>query len=224
MSSGSPSPVSHPGASLRDARAAVGARDESVERRRMRGGALRTIDPQVARDLVDLVLDHVERRDLDVGVDDAGRVRSDIQAVPRMRAPAGKIEVFHGRASVGTTSRHGESAGVYPHAHDKRRDHWLGQMPAPSRAQQRGPRHLPRHQRRLDPVSRTGIRERRVSHVPLGELELRGRGARAGLRRATTARRSSSSSSAPPVTTTRCPTWPPASSGASAPRAARPWT
>jgi hypothetical protein len=85
------------GRELRDVLRAIGARDEAVERRRLRGGALGTIDAQVSGCLVDLVLDDVEGRDLDVRVDDAGGVFADFQAMPGMRAPAGKVVFGHGR-------------------------------------------------------------------------------------------------------------------------------
>ena len=68
--------------------AAIGLRDEAVERGRLRGGALRAVDAQVAGRLVDFVLHEIERGDLDIGVDDARRVRPGLQAVPGMRSPA----------------------------------------------------------------------------------------------------------------------------------------
>ena len=61
----------------------------------MRGTALRTVDPQVSRGLVDLVLDGIEGRDFDIGVDDAWRIHTDVEPMPGMRAPAGKVGVSH---------------------------------------------------------------------------------------------------------------------------------
>jgi hypothetical protein len=43
---------------------------------------------QVATDLVHFVLDQVEGRDLDEGVDDARRVLAGLQPVPGVRPPA----------------------------------------------------------------------------------------------------------------------------------------
>src|SRR6185295_17955952 len=63
-------------------------RNEAIQGRRLRGAALRAIDLQVAGRLVNLVLHRVERRDLDVSVDDLGRAVAGIQAVPRVGAEA----------------------------------------------------------------------------------------------------------------------------------------
>jgi hypothetical protein len=68
-----------------DALAAVGLRDEAVERRRKRGELLWAVEPEMARALTQLVLDGIGRHDLDVGVDDLGRVFAGHDAVPRMR-------------------------------------------------------------------------------------------------------------------------------------------
>jgi hypothetical protein len=62
--------------------AAVGAGNETVERGRQRRGALRAIDAQISARLVDLVLDEVEWRDLDEGVDDRGRLRPGVESMP----------------------------------------------------------------------------------------------------------------------------------------------
>ena len=69
-----------------DARAAIGARHEAVERRAEIREALRSVDLQISRMLVDLVLDAVGRNHLDVGGDDLGETRPRIDPVPRMRA------------------------------------------------------------------------------------------------------------------------------------------
>ena len=68
--------------------AAVGARNEAVECGRLRGGALRSIDPQVAGGLVHLVLHEIEGSDLDVGIDEPRQVGPGVEAVPGMRPPA----------------------------------------------------------------------------------------------------------------------------------------
>ena len=68
--------------------ATIGLRNEAIERGRLRGGALRAVDAQVAGGLVDFVLHEIERGDLDVGIDDARRIRPRLKAVPGMRPPA----------------------------------------------------------------------------------------------------------------------------------------
>src|SRR5262249_55193187 len=60
--------------------------DEPVERGWLRRGPLRSIDAQIARDLVDLVLHEVERGDLDERVEDLRRPGTHREAVPGMRA------------------------------------------------------------------------------------------------------------------------------------------
>src|SRR6266508_504482 len=65
---------------------AVRARDESVERRRLRRAALRAIETQIPGRFIDLVLHGVERSDLDISVDDLGSLVARLEAVPRMRA------------------------------------------------------------------------------------------------------------------------------------------
>jgi len=55
----------------------------------MRRGALRTIDAQVTRRLVYLVLHQIERRDLDECIDDPRRLGARLEAMPGMRTPAG---------------------------------------------------------------------------------------------------------------------------------------
>ena len=52
---------------------------------------------------------------------------------------------------------------------EARCDHGVGEVPAARGGDERGPLDGPRHERRVD-LSRTGMRERRISHVPLGEL------------------------------------------------------
>jgi hypothetical protein len=69
--------------------AAVGLRYEAIERRRMRGGALRTVHPQIPGRLVHLILHQVERRDLDEGIDHARTFRPGLETVPRVGTPAG---------------------------------------------------------------------------------------------------------------------------------------
>src|SRR5207247_11096069 len=63
---------------------AVGPWDEPVQRRVLRGRALRSIDAQISRHLVDLVLHQVERRNLDERVEDLWRIGAHLQAVPRV--------------------------------------------------------------------------------------------------------------------------------------------
>ena len=47
--------------------------------------SLRTIDAQVTRPLIELVLYGVRRDDFDIGVDELGRARAGSNAVPGMR-------------------------------------------------------------------------------------------------------------------------------------------
>ena len=71
-------------AALADALAAIGLRDEAVERRWLAGVALRPIDFQVTTSLVQFVLHRIGGRDLDEGLHHSGRIAG-IDAVPRMR-------------------------------------------------------------------------------------------------------------------------------------------
>ena len=112
MSSGSPSPRVEPGESAATRAAAVGARDETVQRRRRRRGSLRPIDAQVAGALVDLVLHQVERRDLDVRAHDARRILADLEPVPRVRAPLRVRDLRHRHTS---SCRLVETGGLLEH-------------------------------------------------------------------------------------------------------------
>ena len=67
-----------------DFASAISLRDEAVKRRRHRREALRTIDAQVSRRLVQLVFDGVSGNDLDVSIDELRRFRPRRHAVPRM--------------------------------------------------------------------------------------------------------------------------------------------
>ena len=69
-----------------DAPVAERLRDEAVEHRRLRRGALRPVHAQVPGLLVELVLHDVERRDLEEGVNHLRRVRSGREAVPGVLA------------------------------------------------------------------------------------------------------------------------------------------
>ena len=71
---------------LRHPLRAIRLRHEAVQRRRLRRRALRPVDLQIARGLVDLVLDQVERRDLDEHIDHARRIAPG-RAMPRVRTP-----------------------------------------------------------------------------------------------------------------------------------------
>ena len=64
----------------------VGARDKPVQRRVLRGGALRSIDAKIPGYLVNFILHEVERRDLDVRVENLRRIRTNLQTMPRVRS------------------------------------------------------------------------------------------------------------------------------------------
>src|SRR5947209_6590409 len=81
--------------------AAEGLRDEAVQGGRERGEALRAVEAQVARRLVQLVLDRVGRHDLDVGVDHAGRALARRDAVPRVRLKHEREQAFEPLLVVG---------------------------------------------------------------------------------------------------------------------------
>ena len=109
MSTGSPSPTTpcRPVASI--ARAATrdlapGARHEAVGRRAEVRELLRAVELQVARRLVDLVLDGVGGHELDEDVDDVGRVG---------RRPGCRARDAPG-AATGAACASGDDAGVLP--------------------------------------------------------------------------------------------------------------
>ena len=85
-----------PGAQRRHLGAAIGPRNEAVERRRLRRSALRPVDPEVAARLVDLVLDEIKGRDLDIGIHEHRELAPGLEAVPRMRAPFVEFGPLHG--------------------------------------------------------------------------------------------------------------------------------
>src|SRR5262249_54587466 len=89
-------------AAVADALAAIGLRQEAVERRRLAGVALRPIEPEVAARLVQLVLYAVGGDDLDEGVDDARRIaRRD--AVPGVGLEHGVeqgLQLGHGKLAA----------------------------------------------------------------------------------------------------------------------------
>jgi 3-oxoacyl-(acyl-carrier-protein) synthase III len=146
------------------------------------------VDAQVARDLVDLVLDHVEGRDLDVGIDDARRIFAEGETVPGMRAPAGKVVVCHGLNCTGQRSRW--PLHIAPPIAERSmarlsRDAYPAQpmsMSAKGASVIGWGKCLPPAVLSNADIatfldtsdewifSRTGIRERRVSHVSLGEM------------------------------------------------------
>ena len=70
----------------------VGSRNEAVECRRLRRGALRPVDAQIAGNLVDLIFHQVEGRDLDIGVEEFRRFRAGGKAVPRMRPELADVD------------------------------------------------------------------------------------------------------------------------------------
>jgi len=105
--------------------AAVGLRDEAVQRRRLRGGALRAVHAQVAGGLVDLVLHEVKRGDLDIGVHDARRILTRLQAMPGVGAPA-RIGARVGHAPIVAPPCYPYDALTRGPAFDARRDYRLG--------------------------------------------------------------------------------------------------
>src|SRR5687768_16769625 len=93
---------------------AIRAGNEPIQRRRLGRAALGPIHPQIARVLVHLVLDQVERRDLDVCGEQSGWFRADREAVPWMRTiPAwflGRRGWCHARE--GTPARGGQTTPI----------------------------------------------------------------------------------------------------------------
>ena len=79
--------------------AAIGLRNESIERGRMGRSALRPIDAQIAGGFVDFIFHQVVGRDLDEGVDDSWRFGTRLETVPGMWTPTG----------IGTGGRFGHS-------------------------------------------------------------------------------------------------------------------
>ncbi len=91
-----------------DARSAQRARNESIQRRVLRGAPLGTVHAKIAGRLVDLILHEIEGRDLDEGIDDLGGIGTYLQSVPRMGPPA--VEGFW------EGHRSGQRRPVFKHA------------------------------------------------------------------------------------------------------------
>src|SRR5690554_5977549 len=81
-------------AELRDAITAISARDKAIKRRGERVGGLRSIDVEISRLLINLPFHRIERRDLNISVEDLRRVRAHREPVPGMRAVSFE-ECFH---------------------------------------------------------------------------------------------------------------------------------
>ena len=82
ISNGSPSPAFCRRREAAHALITVGAWDKPVQRRVLCGGALRSIDAKIPGYFINLILHEVERRDLDVRVENLRRIRTSLQTMP----------------------------------------------------------------------------------------------------------------------------------------------
>src|SRR4029450_11558801 len=64
----------------------VGAWNKPVQRRVLCGGVLRSIDAKIPGYFINLILHEVERRDLDVRVENLRRIRTSLQTMPGVRS------------------------------------------------------------------------------------------------------------------------------------------